>query len=222
MSIMTHHSQRFILSIILTSALASTGALAACEEFCHPFYAGISAGYGSTTWEGLVPSEENQNGAMVMAVPVDVSEGGAVWGLFAGYELIPYFAIEAAYMRYPNAKVTFDPDSIFTFNNEGITYLSTHAESASVMGKIMLVIPHTKIRAYSSAGVAVIHRWDNLNDHNRGTPTFGLGINYNVAEHVMLELGGSYTAGYGESEIEPVNDYMPFLYAAFLRLAYRF
>ncbi len=27
----------------------------------HPLYAGIATGVGSTTWQGLVPSKENQN-----------------------------------------------------------------------------------------------------------------------------------------------------------------
>jgi hypothetical protein len=37
----------------------------------------------------------------------------------------------------------------------------------------------------------------------------------------MAEIAGSYTAGFGESELEPVYDYIPFLYAVVLRIAYR-
>tara|TARA_R110000868_G_scaffold298752_2_gene558937 strand:+ start:1309 stop:1863 length:555 start_codon:yes stop_codon:yes gene_type:complete len=182
---------------------------------------GISGGYGSTTWYGLVPSANKQNMAMSMSTPIHVSEGGAAWGVYAGYEFIPTFALEASYMRYREATVTFDPDSLFSFNNDGMTYLRTNTETVSLMGKVMLIIPNTLIRAYSSAGIAVEHRWDAISDHNHGTPTFGLGVNYDASEHVMTELAATYTAGYGESELEPVKDYMPFLYAVMLRIAYR-
>lgn len=192
------------------------------EAFRYPFYIGIESGYGATTWEGLVPSEKNQNPAMMLSTPKSVTEGGAVWGIFAGYEFLPYFAVEANYMRYPNAKLSFDEFSIYAFDNDGYTELSTHTETVSIMGKIMLVIPTTTIRAYSSAGVADTHRWDQMNDKWRVSPTFGLGFNYNITPHIMTELAGNYTAGYGESQLDPTFSYMPFLYSVALRLAYRF
>lgn len=217
-------SQNIASAIAMTALFAATTAVAApvCDNFCHPIYAGFTGGYGSTTWEGLVPAENKRNLAMAMSTPIDVTEGGALWGLFAGVEITPYFALEAAYNRYPNAKVRFDQDSIFTFDNNGASYFTTHTETLSASGKIMLVIPRTRVRVYSSAGIAAIHRWDKISDRNRGTPTFGLGLNYTITDQIMTELGMSYTAGYGASELEPVNDYMPFLYSGFLRLAYRF
>jgi hypothetical protein len=192
------------------------------NAFRYPFYVGINAGYGSTTWEGLVPAVDNQNTAMVVSTPTSVEEGGIVGGFFIGYELIPFFALEANYMRYPNAKVTFDADSLYAFDHNGNTDLTTHTETASVMGKIMLVIPRSTVRAYSSAGGAIVHRWDPVNDHRRVTPTFGLGLNYNIVPHIMAELGANYTAGFGEAELNPADDYMPFLYSVFLHIAYRF
>ena len=187
----------------------------------HPLYLGVTGGYGATTWEGLVPSPKNQNMAMKTSTPVMVREGGAVWGFFGGYELTPYFALEANYMRYPKATISFDEESMFAFDNDGLLKLYSNAETISLMAKIMIAIPHTKFRAYSSFGVAEIHRWDDMNENRRDSPTFGLGFNYNLSEHVMVELGGNYTAGYGESELNPAKDYVPFLYSGFLKLAYR-
>lgn len=216
------YDRRIIVATLLGALTAPCYAeTPACGDYCHPFYAGITGGYGATTWSGLVPNVANQNDAMIMSTPVNVDEGGALWGLFAGYEFIPYFALEASYLRYPNARVHFNPDSLFTFNNDGATSFDTHTETSSLMGKVMLVIPHTKARAYSSAGAAYLHRWDAVSDQHRITPTFGLGVNYNITEHIMTELGGSYTAGYGQSELNPANSYMPFLYAVYLRFAYR-
>lgn len=190
-------------------------------QFRHPLYLGATGGYGATTWEGLVPSPLNQNMAMKTSTPVMVREGGAVWGVFAGYELSPFFALEANYMRYPKATISFDADSMFAFDNNGVVQLDTSTATISFIGKIMLIIPHTQVRAYSSFGVAEIHRWDDMNENKRASPTFGLGLNYNIYEHVMIELGANYTAGYGESELNPAKDYVPFLYSGFLKLAYR-
>ena len=60
-----------------------------------------------------------------------------------------------------------------------------------------------------------------MTENRRVTPTFALGFNYNLSEHIMAELGANYTAGYGESELNPAKDYVPFLYSAFVQLAYR-
>ena len=190
--------------------------------FQHPLYIGATGGYGSTTWAGLVPAEENQNLAISLSTPIEVKEGGGVWGFFAGYEWTPYFALEAAYMRYPDAHVTFDPISLFSFINEGLDGFTTRTETVSAMAKIMLLIPNTHMRLYSSLGVAGVHREDMLKDRWRSSPTFGAGFNYHFAEHFMAEIGGNYTAGYGESQLNPTDVYFPFLYSGFVRLAYCF
>lgn len=192
----------------------------ACSTNCHPFYAGFIGGYGSTTWYGLVPDVKHQNDAMTLSTPISTREGGAVWGVLAGYEVLHYLAVEAFYMRYPDATLYFNTDSIF-FLDSNQTTLVTSTETAGVIAKILMTIPHTQIRAFSGAGAAMIHRWDNLNDARRVSPTFEIGANYNITPHLMLELTGSYTAGFGESELQPADDYMPFLYAAYFTIAYK-
>jgi hypothetical protein len=188
----------------------------------HPFYLGAMGGHGSTTWTGLVPSQKNQNLALNMSTPIDVKEGGNVWGVVVGYEFIPYFALEASYMRYPDARVTFDSMSLFSFTNDGLAQFLTHTESLNVMGKIMLFVPSTKLRVYSSAGVANTHRNDMLLNQWRVSPTFGVGVNYHITDHFMGEIGANYTAGFGESQLNPTESYFPFLYSISLRLAYCF
>lgn len=187
----------------------------------HPFYIGIGTGYGSSTWSGLMPSSQNQNIATNLSTPIKVNEGGAIWSILTGYEFTPYFALEGAYTRYPNAKVQFDSFSLYAFEHDDRVSFSTRTEMIALMGKVMLVIPNTKFRVYSSAGIADTHRKDEVTDRWRLGPTFGLGLNYRLTEHVMAELGGTYTAGYGEPELNPVEDYIPFLYAISFRLAYR-
>lgn len=213
---------RLRILFFLCCAITSLAHSETIDRFKYPFYVGVTGGYGATTWQGLVPPAKKQNPAMAMSTPTNVSEDGAVWGLFAGYELLPYFALEAAYMRYPDAKVSFDPSSMFTFEHDGLTSFTTKTEKYSLIAKVMLIVPRTTVRVFSGLGLSETHRYDMLNDHWIGTPTFTAGLNYNVTPHVMTELGADYTAGKGQSELDPIDDYFPFLYSVFLRLAYRF
>jgi opacity protein-like surface antigen len=211
----------FIICILLSGAAFSQTNADLDKAFRYPWYLGIEGGYGSTTWQGLVPSAANQNMALSISTPIFVEEGGGVWGFFAGYEFSRYLAIEANYMFYPHANIQFDKDSLFAFEHNGETMLKTQTQTGSIMGKVMLVIPHTLFRLYSGAGVAMIKRKDPINENQQFSPTFGVGINYNFTPHIMGEIGSNYTAGYGESELNPAKDYVPFLYSIFLRLAIR-
>lgn len=191
------------------------------DPFLHHLYLGGSAGYGSTTWQGLVPSAEKQNIAISMSTPISTSEGGGVFGAFMGYEFTPYFALEANYMHFPNATLLFDETSLFAFDHDDNTTMLTRTEMLSFIAKIMLIVPNTRVRAYSNFGIADIHRDDDLKDHWQVAPTFGFGLNYNITPRIMAELAANYAAGYGESEINPVDDYIPFLYSVSFKLAYR-
>lgn len=192
------------------------------DIFSHSFYAGLTGGYGSTTWAGLVPTQNNQVSAMLISTPTSINEGGVVWGAYGGYEFNPCFALQGSYLHYPDANVTFSSKSLYSFQHNGNTTFTTHTDVFALEAKIMLLIPHTNFRVYSSLGPAGIHRKDALNNVWRLSPNFGAGINYNFTPHIMGELGASYTAGYGETELSPAQDYLPFLYSVFLRLAYRF
>lgn len=190
--------------------------------FNRSLYAGLLGGIGSTTWEGLVPSEKNQNLAINMSTPIHVREGGNVWGFMAGYEISPYFALEGSYMHYPDATVSFDSISLFSFDHNGLEQFETRTNTYNLSAKVMLVIPNTRARIFSSAGITNLHRKDIILDQWRLTPTFGLGINHRISDHLMAELSGNYTAGFGESQLNPTDTYFPFLYSANFRLAWFF
>jgi hypothetical protein len=213
-----HQIYLFISLLFAVSTLQAYSQL----ESRHPFYLGLGTGYGSTAWGQLVPSKSNSILAMNMSTPTKVKEGGAIFNLFMGYELMPAFALEAAYTKYADAKISFDETSLFSFYNNDATSFTTETESVSLLAKFMLLLPSTNIRPFSSAGVAGIHRYDMMRNRWRASPTFGLGFNYPVTNNILTELGVNYTGGYGESELDPSKDYVPFLYSAFFRLAYRF
>lgn len=211
---------RIFLAIATLLVSLYSYAASSTDLFKYPFYFGLQGGYGSTTWGHLVPNDPTIT--MTLATPTSVSEGkGGAWGVFGGYEFIPEFALEGSYMHFQAARLYFDSMSIFTYNYNGITELTTRTETASLMGKFMLFIPHTTVRAFSSAGIATVHRYDVVKNIWRLSPSFSAGFNYNITDHWMTEISGNYTAGYGESEMDPAKDYVPFVYSVVLRLAYR-
>lgn len=191
------------------------------NPYNHPLYAGIIAGYGSTTWSGLVATKKNQNDALMLSTPVDVEEGGATVGALLGYEFSPNFALEANYIHYPKSIVYFNPMSLYSFTHDGSKRLITNSESFNLMAKIMLAIPKSNFRIFSSAGLASLYRKDIIINNWRLTPTFGAGLNYNFTKRIMGEIAANYTAGFGESQLSPVDTYYPFLYSVSARIAYR-
>lgn len=212
-----------ILSLVLSTLSISSQAQPIHDKpLRFPFYIGVIGGYGSTTWDGLVPKDSNQNSAITISTPIDVKEGGGVWGGYAGYEVTPFFAFETMYMRYPYAQVFFDPFSIFSFEHDNQIEFNTFTETLSVMGKISLIVPNTKVRVFSGVGLAGLHRDDDLLNAWRLSPTFEAGFNYRLTDHIMAELAGVYVAGYGESMLNPTVCYFPFLYSLSARLAYFF
>lgn len=215
-----HFNLAFLIPVIL-GAILSHNAAAHNDNPRYPLYAGLIGGVGSTTWDGLVPAKENQNLALMMSTPTQVQEGGPVWGVFMGYELFKYFALEVNYIKYPHAIVHFDPMSIFSAANDDEQEFTTHAETVNLSAKVMVPIPHTTINIYSTAGVARLHREDILIDHWRVTPAFGFGLNHDFTPHIMGDIGANYTAGFGDAQLSPSDTYYPFLYSGFVRLAYR-
>ncbi len=210
------------LPFFLYSLFCFSGSEGKSFTINQPFYIGFLGGYGSTTWEGLVPTKNNQNSALNLSTPIRVAEGGTVWGFLTGVEFMPAFAVELNYMNYPDAKILFDPMSLFSFEHDDLVTLVTKTETISLMAKVMLPIANTSFKIYSSAGAAGIHRRDIIINDWRLTPTFGVGLNYRLTKHLMAEIGGNYTTGYGESQLSPTDSFYPFLYSVTGRLAFRF
>lgn len=191
------------------------------DPYNRHFYIGGIAGYGSTTWNGLIANKENQNIAITVSTPIAVDEGGASLGLVAGYEFIPAFAIEASYIHYPDTTVFFSAVSIYSFDHDGKEKFETKTDSISLMGKILLPLPNSNFRLFSSAGIASLYRKDLILDDWRLTPTFGAGVNYNFTNRLFGEIAANYTAGFAESQISPVDSYYPFIYSVTARIGFR-
>lgn len=192
----------------------------------YHWYAGGLAGFGTTTWAALIPTASSnalEDELLAVSTPIGVSEGGAIYGGMAGYEFNPYFALEAAYMHYPDSIVRFDPVFSIFASDYGVSQFTTQTETVNLLAKVMLFVPGTNgVRFYSGIGGAGVHRKDILIDGWKLTPSFALGFNYNFTDHIMAELAGTFTAGYGGSRLNPAEIYFPFLYSGLAKLAYRF
>lgn len=179
----------------------------------HPFYVGGILGYGNTNWSQMV----SQDSASANSTPISAGGSGVMVGAFAGYELTSHFAVEANYMRFPSANIKFEPDNVY-----GIDSFTSYTNEYGVMGKFMVPIGSSKFKAFSEVGPAYVQRDDILAKEGKIGAGFGLGVDYNINQRWMSELGFQYYTGFGASEFKPVYDYIPFLYTLNLRIAYRF
>lgn len=187
----------------------------------NPWFVGGVLGYGSTTWRGLVPDTAKQNAALNLSTPIDAQEGGFTWGIVGGVEAFKNFHLQLDYMHYPRATIHFDPDSLYSINNNDSTEFSSETYTWSLQGKFLVPWRETNIKFFASGGAAWIARRDELLKEDTASPTFGLGINYTFTPHTMAEVAFSYTSGNGKSELNPAEDFIPFLYAVFARVYYR-
>lgn len=193
----------------------------AAQAVNYPWFVGGAVGGGSTTWEGLVPEQSDQNAALNLSTPIQTDEGGFVWGVAAGVEIFKNFQFQMDYTHYPKALITFDKDSLFSIDHEDQTSFSSNTYTWSMQVKFLVPWEASKLRLFSSGGVAWLARRDDLLEQDIVSPTFGLGLNYELSPHTMAELAFSYTAGNGKSELNPAEDFMPFLYAGLFKLYYR-
>ena len=207
--------------LCLFGFFSGSTALAASTPIKNPFYLGLAGGYGSSTWGWLVPNKEQQSPALMLSMPLSVTEGGGVWGVFSGYEFTKNFAAEITYLHFADAKVAFSDLSLFSFDHEGQSSFITQTETVSVMGKFILPIAPIKSNIYSSLGVAEVHRVDMFRAEWRTSPTFGLGLTHNITPHLMGDFGANYTAGYAEAQLEPTQVFFPFLYSVVFKLSYK-
>ena len=190
-------------------------------------YIGVNLGGGSTEWKYLVDTTDLP-GASTGSVPVDVNEGGPSWGVVFGYDVNKNFAIELQYMRFADSNITFDELGYDTY---GYYNFISRTDAYSLSGKFLVpvgTVP-TRLRVFAAVGAGMVERHDAvlLNTMTARmlsciTPYLSAGANYSFTRHWMLESGFQYYTGFGVSEVNPVNDFIPFAWDAYARVAYQF
>lgn len=210
----------FIFSILSLPVFADTSCVDAIAQWMNtrPLYIGFSTGYGNTNWSGLVDPDAVNDGSDG-STPINATSGGIVWGVFGGVEFSPYFSLQGNFKRYPDAKLLFDQYNLYFPQATEITSRTTNY---SVIGKFMVPILGSRLRAFSDLGPAYTYRHDVLYDKGNWAVTFGGGFNFLVTHHLITELNFDYTSGNGKSNTLPVDDFVPFLYSINFAIGYRF
>lgn len=192
----------------------------------HPLYFGPLFGYGSTDWSMLVLNcKENDPycdpALLSVSTPLAAGDNGWVWGATVGYEVKPFWAAEATFMRFPNTVVQFDPASYYHDIYDVSTFRTT-TWALMAVAKFMTQIGMTGFRGFANAGIDFTFRNDVIRDAMRVNPTFGVGVNYAFEQNIMFEFGFQYVPGFGEANEIPAESYIPFLYAVTAKLMYRY
>lgn len=209
------------------------GAAASANSFerlwqAHRFYFGPVLGYGSTDWSMMV-MECDANDPFCSAqtvgssAPIGTSgDNGLVWGVTAGYELKPSWAMEATYLHFPATQVRLnDPWNYYMEDGHDTIEFSSETWAMFAVAKFMTEIGNSGFRGFANAGIDFTARDDELTNTIRVNPTFGVGMNYVFPSDFMLELAFQYMTGYGAANEVPANDYIPFLYSLSFKLLYR-
>lgn len=186
----------------------------------NPLYIGGTIGYGNTNWGGLVDPNGETDGSDI-TTPISASDDGAVWGLFAGYEFSPHFALEGTFQHYPTSDIVFSQSSIYAPNPNSEYDFESETKAYTLITKFMVPILHTGIRVFGDMGPAYMYRTDVFADTGHWAATFGGGLNYDITPHLLAEVNFVYITGDGKATTQPVLAYMPFLYSANFGLALR-
>jgi len=181
-------------------------------------YFGVNMGGGSTEWRYLVDSQH-----VDPATPKHVSEGGPSWGLVVGYDVSKNFELEAQYMQFANANITFNSISTYSYPElHGATSIISRTDAISVSARFLAQLGHSHLRAFAAIGPGLVQRVDALaKTKSAVAPYMSGGLVYSFTRHWMLESGFQYYTGFGRSSLHPVRYFIPFVWDAYGRLAYQ-
>lgn len=202
-------------------------------------YFGVNMGGGSTEWKYLVDTTDQDNAGQ-NSLPSAVNEGGPSWGVVFGFDVAKNFAIELQYMQFADANIQFLPSSAY-FNSAGVQIFNivSKTDAYSLSGKFFVPIGFkpTHLRAFAAIGAGIVERHDALVNENPNsasglppsgdgtascvTPYMSSGLDYNFTRHWIMEGGFQYYTGFGASEVDPVDSFIPFAWDAYGRLAYQ-
>ena len=192
-------------------------------DYPQGFYIGPSMGYASTDWGFLVTPNFLPNGDWNMAAasaPVAAKDSGADFSVLAGYRFSKYFAIEGSYSYFHNTHVTLDSANYILDKHHVTTTGGTYtfnSKTQAIALQLKLSLPITfwglkNLSVFSSLGPEVTFRKDMFADTSRIGGVFGAGLDYDFNSRISSQLYFNYYTGYGESNVYPVEGYMPFIY----------
>ncbi len=221
---MRFSKQLFYVSLLFVLPCAAFASHSESLAYLFPsrtVYFGVNMGGGYTTWQYLI--DQIDQGDPQPTLPVAVHEGGPSWGVVFGFDVAKNFSIELQYMQFADAHIQFGPNSAyFDQNGNQIFNMVSKTDAYSLSGKFFVPVGiRTHLRAFAAIGVGTVERKDIINDTSCVTPYMSTGLDYNFTRHWILESGFQYYTGFGASEVAPVDDFVPFAWDGYVRLAYQ-
>src|SRR3990167_9346267 len=197
-------------------------------------YFGVNMGGGYTTWKYLIDTTDAGTTAQT-SLPIGVQEGGPSWGVVFGFDIAKNFAIELQYMQFADAHIQFASGSAYVDSNGNpVLSMVSKTDAYSLSGKFFVPVGvQTHLRAFAAIGAGLVERRDPLIDEDPNglppgnvtlscvSPYMSAGLDYNFTRHWIVESGFQYYTGFGASEINPVDSFVPFAWDAYGRLAYQ-
>ena len=185
------------------------------------FYIGPSVGYGSTNWKFLTTKDLT---TAATSSPIGAKDTGAVYGAIGGYQINPYFAVEASYMHYPASQITFAGYNMYWDGRPNPTTIESRTQQAAFYLKLMVPFNFWgDTNVYSGIGLEETFRSDVLDrQHNKLGGMFVGGIIHFFNPHIASEVGFDFSTGSAEAETGVAYHYIPFLYQGHLTLLYYF
>lgn len=181
----------------------------------HFFYAGLIGGYANVDWSPVISTDR----ATLPTNPTNAEGEGGLYGFNVGYQFNPYIQFEAEYIRLPTSTLEF---SLASRRNYGPLETTSTADFWAAIVKFIVPLGETPFSLFTDAGPAYQTRSDEVADISTYEPTFGAGILYRASPEIQIEASFQYASGTGESEMDPMNDYIPEVYAYTFKVDYLF
>ena len=221
----------FIMSFFSVGVMADDNPVASIFP-SRDLYVGFNLGGGSTEWKYLVDTKDSGGPESTLgATPDSVTEGGPSWGVVIGYLVGKNFAIELQYIDFANSTIVFGNYGVYqqltdcttpSDSSTGTCKMVSKTDAYSLSGKFLVQVGKTHMRAFAAVGGGLVQRTDVINHVSAIAPYMSAGLDYNFNRHWILESGFQYYTGFGASEVDPVDDFIPFAWDAYARLAYQF
>jgi OOP family OmpA-OmpF porin len=165
---------------------AAAGAQAAGNE---GWYGGLDLGRSTQhLGGGQIDGALGQQG---LASSSSLDDHGTAWGLFAGYQFNPYFAVEGGYLnlgKFDYSSTVSSPAADTVSGHLGVQGVDAAAvgllpfgKQWAAYGKAGLLYAKSTLDASSTGAVAVSDA-----DHWSTSPLLGAGINYDLTRNVAL------------------------------------
>ncbi len=201
---------------LTVAATLALGASVAQADDTRGFYVGVNVGatkmdIDKNALDAAISAVLSESGLDVLSASSDTSENDASLGVFAGYRILPYLAVEAEWMTLGTGKYEArgdlsDGESIDTLRVSAETDATGIAASAlgiwpisrswEVYARLGVIFANTTLTAHVRSSEASLN--DNLSEDSQNL-LYGIGATYNYSSTWGMRLDYQHFDGLGDS-----------------------